>query len=113
MFGKQQSKSNTELEFFTIYDSKSQTYSSPFPEKNSEVVLRDFANAFRDPEAPKKNRYYQNAEDFSLFKLGSFDVNTGEMQATKVVHVANLHDIRAMSQPAIVPMRDVNGPGAL
>lgn len=98
MFSKKE-KSNTEYDFFTVYDSKSKSYSEPFPAKNSEVVLRDFANAFRNPEAPQKNRYYMNAEDFSIFKCGEFESTTGKMIGCNLEHVMNLHDIRAMSQP--------------
>lgn len=99
MFTKKDNR-QPDLEFFTVFDSKSKTYSEPFPAKNRDVVLRDFMTAFKNPEAPQKNRYYQNAEDFSIFKTGTFDLSTGSLESSNLEHVANLHDLRALSQPA-------------
>lgn len=93
MFGK---KSDNDMEYFTVYDSVSKTYSEPFPAMNREDCLRDFANAFRHPEAPQKNRYYMNAEHFSIFKNGAYSKRTGQFSTQQLEHVANLHDIRAM-----------------
>lgn len=95
MFGKKQN--SHDLEFFTVYDSKSKSYSEPFPAQNSEVVLRDFHNAFKNPKASTENRYYMNAEDFAIFKTGTFDKKTGTLQGSQLEHVVNLHDIRSMS----------------
>lgn len=103
-----------DMEFFTVYDSKSNTYFEPFPARNTQVVLRDFANAFKDPEAPKKNNYYRNAEDFSIFKIGSFDLSTGNLTVYNRTHVVNMLDIKAMCQPsASMVMTKENSPVAL
>lgn len=99
MFGKRDKTGGAELEFFTVFDSKAKTYAEPFPAMNSEVVIRDFSTAFRDPEAPKKNRYYMNAEDFSIFKIGTFSLTSGELNGHNLEHVVNMHDLRAMTQP--------------
>jgi len=96
-----QPQHQADVEFFTVFDSKSKSYTEPFPARNSDCVLRDFANAFRDPEAPRKNRYYQNAEDFAIFKIGNFDLKTGRMVSHNVEHVVNLHDVRTMVQPNV------------
>lgn len=86
---------NADLEFFTVYDSKAGAYAEPFPAPNREVVIRDFANAFKKEDAPKVNRYFINAEDFSVFKVGTFDVKTGTLTSQNLEHVINLHDLRA------------------
>lgn len=107
MFGKNGTQPQLpDLEFFTVYDSKSKTYGEPFPAMNRDVVLRDFMNAFKNPEAPQNNRYYINAEDFSIFKVGSFEKRTGKLEGYNLEHVVNLHDLRAMAKPE-------PGPGAL
>lgn len=98
MFGKKDN--DTDLEFYTVYDSKAQHYCEPFPAKNKDVILRDFVNAFRKPEAAKENRYYMNAEDFSIFKIGGFIFKTGELRTQNLEHVANMHDLRAIAQPS-------------
>ena len=97
MFGKK--VSGAELEFFTVFDSKAKTYAEPFTALNSEVVTRDFVNAFRHPEAKEKNRYYQNAEDFSIFRVGKFDLQSGKIEGQNLEHIVNMHDLRAMVQP--------------
>lgn len=102
MFG--QKNKNSDIEFFTVFDSKAGTYAEPFPAPNKEVLIRDFANAFRKEDAPKVNRYFINAEDFSVFKIGTFDTKTGTLAVEKMEHVINLHDLRAAtSQGALSP----------
>ncbi len=98
MFGKNKT-GGAELEFFTVFDSKAKTYAEPFPAMNSEVVIRDFTTAFRDPEAHKKNRYYMNAEDFSIYKCGNFSLTSGLITGQNLEHIVNMHDLRAMVQP--------------
>lgn len=98
MFGK--NKQQIDLEFFTVFDSKAKNYSEPFPAQNKDVVLRDFVNAFKNPEAATKNRYYMNAEDFSIYKTASFNFSTGLIQSQNLEHIANLHDLRAIAQPS-------------
>lgn len=98
MFGKKTEKEPSG-EFFTVYDSKAKTYAEPFPCPNAAVLMRDFTTAFRNPEAATKNRYYQNAEDFSIFRCGSFDLQTGLITSSNLEHVANMHDLKAMVEP--------------
>lgn len=97
MFKKKET--SPDLEFFTVFDSKSKSYAEPFPAPNSEVLLRDFANAFRKPDAWQNNKYLINAEDFAIFRIGSFNRQTGELETQRAEHVANLHDLRAMVTP--------------
>lgn len=92
-----------DLEFFTVFDSKTKSYAEPFPAKNKDTVLRDFMNAFKNPEASTKNKYYINAEDYSLFRIGAFDHRSGKLSAQNAEHVVNFHDIRAMLQPENSP----------
>lgn len=94
MFGK--SKPNEGAQYFTVYDSKAQCYVEPFPAPNKDVLIRDFINAFRKPEAVNNNRYYLNAEDFQVFRIASFDFNSGELVPCKAEHVVNLHELRAL-----------------
>lgn len=97
MFKKKEQQAD--LEFFTVYDSKSKSYAEPFPAPNRDVLLRDFANAFRKTEASQNNKYFINAEDYSIFRIGTFDFQSGKLEAQQAEHIANLHDIRAMSSP--------------
>lgn len=105
MFGNKNEK-QPDLEFFTVFDSKSKSYAEPFPAPNKEVLMRDFMNAFKKAAQDEKsnNKYYTNAEDFSLFKVGTFDFKTGTLEATKMEHVVNLHDLRALTKPSVGPV---------
>lgn len=108
MFGKKDKEAD--VEFFTVFDSKAKCYTEPFPGINREVVMRDFLNEFRacavNPDKASKNRYYGNAEDFALFKIGSFDLKTGNLEAQTAERIAYLHELRALAQPS-------QNPGAL
>lgn len=97
MFGRNKEEQPSG-EFYMVYDSKAQVYSEPFPAPNNAVLLRDFQSAFSRHDAAEKNRYYLNAEDFSIFRCGSFNLKTGQIISCNPEHVANCHDIRAMVQ---------------
>lgn len=113
MFGKNKDQ-DPDYELFTVHDIKSRTYGIPFPEKNSQVVLRDFLNAFNDSQAFEKNKYFRNAEDYSVFKVGNYDQRTGEITPIQREHVANLIDIKAMVTPRPnVALNKENSPVAL
>lgn len=106
MLGLKSKEDMYDLEFFTVYDSKSQSYREPFPAPNKDVLIRDFVNSFRKPDAQDKNVYFQNAEDYSVFRIGRFRFREGLMKAGNAEHVFNMHDIKAMvmaDRPGIVP----------
>lgn len=100
MFGKDK---KSDLEFFTIFDSKSQSYDVPTFAMNKNVLMRDIINMFKDPQQ-SKNKFLLNAEDYSLFKIGSYNKTTGQVTSHNLEHIANMHDLRAMAQETgIVP----------
>lgn len=95
MFGNK--SKDADYEYFTIYDSKTQSYRMPMPAINAHDMLRQIDGLFRDPQQAQ-NQLITNAEDFSLFKCGEYTQKTGELVGTKLEHIANLHDIRASIQ---------------
>ena len=94
MFGKE--KQQADLELFTIFDSKSKSYESPAFEVNKDVLMRGIINMFNDPKNAQ-NRYLVNAEDFSIFKIASYSKRTGLIESQNLEHIANMHDLRALS----------------
>ena len=66
---------------YTIFDKKANYHSFPFRAQNNEVALRTLKNTFED-ERSKDIEYVKNPEDFTLFKVGGFDDNTGEILST-------------------------------
>lgn len=97
-------KPQADFEIFTIYDSKTESYDLPSFAINKNDLQRQILNMFKDAQQ-RNNKYLVNAEDFSVFKIGSFDKKTGKIEAHNLEHVCNMHDLRAMASPdlGIVP----------
>lgn len=93
-----------DIQLFTIYDSKTMSYGAPTFAANHLDLQRSLINMFKEPEQ-KNNKYLVNAEDYSIFRIGSFDKKSGQLVGQNLEHVVNLHDLRAMAQPdsGIVP----------
>lgn len=103
MFGKK-TNHQADLELFTIFDSKTKSYREPTYAPNKDVLMREILNMMNDP-GQAKNPLFLNAEDFSIFRIGSYDRKTGELLSQNLEHIANMHDLRALSTPhsGIVP----------
>lgn len=69
-------------EVLSVYDSKAKVFMKPFFNTNLAVGVRLFADVANDPDQPM----CRNAEDYTLFHLGSWDDNKGtyEQFATAV-----------------------------
>lgn len=63
-------------QLYTIYDSKSETYGKPFHEQNTATALRSARNILTNPDSVITH----NPEDFTLWHMGEFDDNTGEIE---------------------------------
>lgn len=96
MFGKK-SDITADLELYVIYDSKAAQYGKPVFVKNKEVLLRDIMQLFRDPNE-QKNQLLTNAEDFSVFRIGSFWHIEGKIDWHQPEHIVNLHELRALTE---------------
>lgn len=95
MFGKEKVK--PELEMFTIFDSKTQSYRDPMLALNDQDMIRQVSNLFQDPQQTQ-NLLVLNAEDYSLFRIGYYSRKTGTIETQHPEHIANLHDLRAASR---------------
>ena len=62
------------LDLFAIYDTKAEAYMTPFYLQNDKMALRVFADCCNDPD----HTFGRNPEDYILFKLGQFNVQTGK-----------------------------------
>lgn len=94
MFAKKNDEKH-DFEVYTIFDSKTKTYEAPHFEVNAEVLKRNLLNMFNDP-SQAKNKYLVNAEDYSLFRVGTYSKATGLLSSTGLEHVANFNDLRAL-----------------
>lgn len=93
MFGKKEKQAD--LDVFVIYDSKVSAYGQPNFAVNEQDLIRQLINMFKDP-SQAQNRLLLNAEDYSVFKIGTYDKKNGELEIHNPVHVANMHDLRAL-----------------
>lgn len=105
MFGKN-SQQDPDFEYFSIFDSKVGIYREPHLAVNRHDILRQIYTLFRDPKQAE-NQLLQNAEDFSIFKVGEYTKKTGKLVGCEPEHIANLHEIRSAVQ------RDQNRTGSL
>lgn len=65
-----------EMSIFSVWDEKAVTYATPFFTVNDETGVRAFAQACNDPSTMLN----QNPADFRLYKVGLFDMDTGEVK---------------------------------
>lgn len=66
---------------FSVFDNAAKVYGRPFFALNVAVAIRSFTTAVNDPAT----EFYANPQDFRLFEVGVFDVNTGQFE-TDVPH---------------------------
>lgn len=74
---------------FSVYDSKSESYTQPWTALQNGEALRQFEQAAND-ESTKVGKW---PEDHSLFELGTFDERTAEITLLKtpISHGLALH----------------------
>ena len=61
------------MKLFSVYDSKTNSYSQPMTQLTTPSAIRDFSAECKKSDS----RLNQFAEDFTLFELASFDQDTG------------------------------------
>lgn len=64
---------NTKQGLYSIRDEKAGFFMKPFTSTNNLTAIRELEAAMRQPD----NILRQTAEDYTLFKLGEFDAETG------------------------------------
>lgn len=60
---------------FSVYDSKTESYSNPVFDPTIASSLRNFAQACNDPET----NLFKYPGDYTLFQIGEFDPSTGKI----------------------------------
>lgn len=58
---------------YSVYDLKAECYAQPFYADTDGVAVRMFIQACNEPE----HAFFTHAEDYCLFKLGTFDAKNG------------------------------------
>lgn len=62
-------------EIYSIFDSKTKAFGTPFFQLNEEVAYRTSASLLTDGDSTVR----KHPEDFSLFKVGEFDDDQGKI----------------------------------
>lgn len=63
------------LKIFAIRDNKAEAFNTPFFTPTKGLAIRSFQEAVNDKNTP----FSKYPDDFTMFELGSFDDNTGEL----------------------------------
>lgn len=62
---------------YTVFDDKADVYTPPFFQGTDGLAMRAFSQACVDTSHP----FNKNPEDYHLYKVGSFDDETGKVEA--------------------------------
>lgn len=96
------------LETFSVYDSKAKAYLPPFFLHNTGMATRIFQNCANDPT----HTFGANPGDYTLFHIGSFDDNTGTLEALKTPISLGLaqefKDATQVPDPILPTMKEVS-----
>lgn len=64
---------------YSVQDKKAGFFGSPFFSLNDAMAARDFNNAAEEPGTLLN----KNPEDFALYRLGSYDTESGSVESEK------------------------------
>ena len=79
---------------FAIYDSCSGVYDRPWFARSEAEAVRGFSGLAQNAD----HIIGQHPEHFKLYRIGTFDDNTGQFDGVAPVHVANAHELVASSR---------------
>ena len=95
-----------QLIVFTIFDSASGAYLRPFFQRSNGEALRTFENECVAAESPIAN----HPEDYSLYRIGTYDDNKGELYPEDRFCLATAAEVVASSrQIAPGSLKELNG----
>ena len=75
------------LNKYTIYDSALEAYHQDYSLENDAKALRQFADM-----AKEETQIAKNPEDYSLFRIGTFETTTGELTPEQPTCIAKAHE---------------------
>lgn len=70
------------MKIFAVYDSKAEAFLPPWVAKTTAVALRRFEATAQNPESD----FAQFGADYTLFELGDWLENTGEIRLNEAKH---------------------------
>ena len=76
---------------FSVFDSKAGVYTQPFFAPTVGVAIRSLQSLMLD----HSHTFYTHPEDYTLYRLGEFDDNVGDIAATNPEAIANMVQIKS------------------
>lgn len=102
MFGSKNNQQPPDLFVYVMHDSKVDAYRPPIMAVNDEVLMRIIIKEMRDPRQQQADTY-TNSEDFSIFKIGSYQLKTGKITLLpSQAHVINMIEMRAIANRLMI-----------
>ncbi|AXL14814.1 nonstructural protein [Microviridae sp.] len=83
---------------YAAYDSAIEAYLRPFTAPADGAALRTFQDEVLTPDSPMN----KHPEHFSLFRISTFDDNTGKMEEQEPISLARAHEIMAHARNAAI-----------
>lgn len=97
------------MKVFSVLDAKAGFYGQPYFEQQEASAIRAFGDAVNDSSNPN-NQWNKHPEDFSLYLIGEYDNETGEIFPVKLEALVNAsslyrHDVRenrSVKEPQLI-----------
>lgn len=70
---------------YAIFDSKAEAMSLPFYYQHEGQATRTFSDWVNDPKTP----YGKHPEDYTMYSIGEYEENTGEIIQDKITSITN------------------------
>lgn len=86
---------NMILKIFSVFDSKAAFFGNPFVDQREASAIRAFRDAVNKPD--ENNGFFRHPEDYSLFLLGVFDNETGEIECGKPLNLITASAIKELN----------------
>jgi len=65
------------VKVYAVYDAKAAAFGNPVFQSTEGIMRRNFEDACSDPKSP----LVQHSADYSLYEIGSYDQNSGKLEA--------------------------------
>lgn len=78
------------MKIYSVYDSKANAYLQPFFSENAATARRAIGPVVHD----ENHLFHKYGEDYSLFEIGEFDENNGQITPQTLKSICNLWELR-------------------
>lgn len=86
-----------------MYDEKAQAYLPPFYLPNDQMAIRAIKSCILD----KEHNFFKHAEDYTLYKIGTFEDTDGEILSEKSP-LGNCLEFKAITDIELSEYKDEN-----